>query len=149
MEAKNETPPPIIDQLKDYAETRIKLAKYQAIEGGTSIAAGLIADVAVFISSVLAFIFASFTLALYLGKLLRGDYWMGFGIVAMLFNNSIHYVKANEKRRIRKAACRMQFVERIFSKLKQMDYPIKTVDDLRGLRYTGLHGSGTRTKTWL
>jgi hypothetical protein len=97
MEAKNETPPPIIDQLKDYAETRIKLAKYQAIEGGTSIAAGLIADVAVFISSVLAFIFASFTLALYLGKVLGAD-WAGFGCVAIIYLIIALVVKANKKK---------------------------------------------------
>jgi 4-hydroxybenzoate polyprenyltransferase len=97
MEAKNETPPPIIDQLKDYAETRIKLAKYQAIEGGTSIAAGLIADVAVFISSVLAFIFASVTLALYLGKVL-GAYWAGFGCVAIIYLMIALVVKANKKK---------------------------------------------------
>lgn len=63
MEPKSDTPPPIIDQLKDYAETRIKLAKYQAIEGGTTIAASLIADTITTISMVLAFIFASLTLA--------------------------------------------------------------------------------------
>ena len=66
MEAKNDTPPPLIDQLKDYAETRIKLAKYQAIEGGTTIAASLIADVVTVLSMVLAFVFASCTLAFYL-----------------------------------------------------------------------------------
>lgn len=85
MEAeKDTTPPPILDQLKDYAETRIKLAKYQAIEGGTSIAAGLIADVAVFISMVLAFIFASFTFAFLLGSLF-GATWIGFGCVAAIY----------------------------------------------------------------
>jgi len=31
MEDTKETPPPLVDQLKEYAETRIKLAKYQAM----------------------------------------------------------------------------------------------------------------------
>jgi type IV secretory pathway TrbL component len=86
MEEKNETPqpPPIIDQLRDYAETRIKLAKYQAIEGGTSIAASLIADVAVLITGILAFIFASFTLAFLLGSLF-GATWIGFGCVSIIY----------------------------------------------------------------
>ncbi|MDB4918685.1 MAG: hypothetical protein JWQ54_668 [Mucilaginibacter sp.] len=84
MEAGKETPPPIIDQLREYAETRIKLAKYQAIEGGTSIAASLIADVVAVMSMVLAFVFASFTLAFYLGSLFGAD-WMGFGCVAVLY----------------------------------------------------------------
>ncbi|MDB5086821.1 MAG: hypothetical protein JWR09_815 [Mucilaginibacter sp.] len=99
MEAEKETttPPPIIDQLRDYAETRIKLAKYQAIEGGTSIAAGLIADVAVFISMVLAFMFASFTLAFLLGSLF-GATWIGFGCVAAIYLIIALVVKAYKQK---------------------------------------------------
>jgi len=98
MEAEKETTlPPIIDQLKDYAETRIKLAKYQAIEGGTSIAASLIADVAVFISMVLAFMFASFTLAFLLGSLF-GATWIGFGCVAVIYLIIALVVKAYKQK---------------------------------------------------
>jgi hypothetical protein len=97
MEAKKETPPPIIDQLKDYVETRIKLAKLQAVEGSSTVAASLIADVAVFISMVLAFLFASFTLAFYLSKLF-GAYWMGFGCVAILYFILALVVKANRQK---------------------------------------------------
>ena len=98
MEAEKETtPPPIIDQLKDYAETRIKLAKYQAIEGGTSIAAGLIADVAVFISMILAFMFASFTLAFLLGSLF-GAIWIGFGCVSAIYLIIALVVKAYKQK---------------------------------------------------
>jgi hypothetical protein len=95
-EAKKETPPPIIDQLKEYAETRIKLAKYQAIEGGASIAASIIADVVTVTSMVLAFIFASFTLAFYLSKVLE-SYWMGFGCVALLYLIIAIAIKVNKK----------------------------------------------------
>ena len=62
MEDKKETQPPvppIVDQLKEYAETRFKLLKYEAIEGGTSILASIIADLVTVISMVLAFLFAS------------------------------------------------------------------------------------------
>ncbi|BAU52220.1 phage holin family protein [Mucilaginibacter gotjawali] len=97
MEAKNDTPPPLIDQLKDYAETRIKLAKYQAIEGGTTIAAGLISDLVTIISMVLAFLFASFTLALYLGSLFHA-WWMGFGCVSVLYLIIALAIKYNKKR---------------------------------------------------
>jgi hypothetical protein len=96
MEAKNETPPPIIDQLKEYAETRIKLAKYQAIEGGSTIAASLIAEVIAAMSMVLAFVFASFTLAFYLGKVLDAT-WAGFGCVAIIYLIIALAVKANKK----------------------------------------------------
>ena len=96
MEAGKETPPPIIDQLKDYAETRIKLAKYQAIEGGTSIAASLIAEVVTIMSMVLAFVFASFTLAFYLASLFGAD-WMGFACVAVLYLIIALAIKVNKK----------------------------------------------------
>jgi hypothetical protein len=99
MEQQNNTPPPppLFEQLKEYAETRIKLAKYQAIEGGTSIAAGLIADVVTVISLALAFIFASITLAYYLGSVL-GQPWMGFGCVAVLYLIIALAIKYNRKR---------------------------------------------------
>jgi hypothetical protein len=96
MEAKNDTPPPIIDQLKEYAETRIKLAKYQAIEGGTTIAASLIADAITTIAMVLAFIFASLTLAYYLGDVLKAT-WAGFGCVAVLYLAIALAIKYNKK----------------------------------------------------
>jgi len=96
MEAKKETPPPLIDQLKDYAETRIKLAKYQAIDGGTSIAASIIADIISSISAMLAFIFASFTLAFYLAQVLN-SYWGGFGCVALIYLIIAIVIKVNKK----------------------------------------------------
>ncbi|MFI5136886.1 MAG: phage holin family protein [Sphingobacteriales bacterium] len=110
MEAKKETPP-IVDQLKEYVETRIKLAKLQAIESSSTVAASLIADVAVVISMILAFLFASFTLALYLGKVL-GAYWIGFGIVAVLYLILALLVKAN-KQRIEKPLANA-FIQKIF-----------------------------------
>ena len=98
MEDKDQTtPPPIIDQLKEYAETRLKLAKYQAIEGGTTIAAGLIADVVTILSTVLAVIFASITLGYYLGDVLTST-WKGFGIVAILYLIFALAIKLNKKR---------------------------------------------------
>jgi hypothetical protein len=98
MEPKNDTPPPpLFDQLREYAETRLKLAKYQAIEGGTSIAAGLIADLVTVISLSMAFIFASITLAYYLGTVL-GQVWMGFGCVALLYLIIALAIKYNKKR---------------------------------------------------
>ncbi len=84
MEDKKEPQPALIDQLKEYAETRIKLAKYKAIEGGSSVAASLVADVVVAISMLLAFIFASITLAFYLGRLFGAE-WKGFGCVALIY----------------------------------------------------------------
>jgi hypothetical protein len=60
MEAQKETPPPIIDELKDYAETRLKLAKYEAIDRSTAIFASFVTDMIVAISLILTFLFLSF-----------------------------------------------------------------------------------------
>jgi hypothetical protein len=84
MEEKKDTPPPIIDQLKEYAETRLKLAKYEAIDRGTSIFASLITDVIVAISLILTFLFLSFSFAFYLSHLF-GSYWQGFGCMALIY----------------------------------------------------------------
>jgi putative superfamily III holin-X len=93
---KDTTPPPIIDQLKEYADTRIKLAKLQAIEGGSSIAAGLVTDVVIVVSMVLAFLFASLTLAYYLSGVLKAT-WAGFGCVAVLYFIIALCIKYNRK----------------------------------------------------
>ncbi|MES2378359.1 MAG: phage holin family protein [Bacteroidota bacterium] len=94
-EAKKEQQPPLFDQLRDYAEIRFKLAKYQAVDGGAAIFASFIADVVVAISMVLAFVFASFTLAFYLSEVLQ-SYWEGFGCVALLYLVIAMVIKLNK-----------------------------------------------------
>jgi hypothetical protein len=82
--AKEEQTRPIIDQLKEYGETRFKLLKYEVIERGTSIVADIITDVVIILALVLTFLFASFTLALFLADVLHSN-WQGFGCVALLY----------------------------------------------------------------
>jgi hypothetical protein len=84
MEDKKEPQQPIIDQLKEYVETRVKLAKYKVIDSSSSIVAGLITDIVIAFAALLAFLFASFTLALFLGDLFN-SYWKGFGVVALFY----------------------------------------------------------------
>lgn len=89
MEEEKQAPPqpqqpPILDQLKEYAETRFKLSKYKVIEKSTSVIAGIVTDIVIIMSLVLTFLFASFTLALFLGELFH-SYWKGFGCVALLY----------------------------------------------------------------
>ncbi|OKS89051.1 phage holin family protein [Mucilaginibacter polytrichastri] len=83
-EEKKEIHPPILEQLTEYAETRIKLTKYKVIEKSTSVAAGVVTDVAIMISLLLTFLFASFTLALFLADVFH-SYWKGFGAVALIY----------------------------------------------------------------
>ncbi len=81
---KEEQQQPIIDQLKEYAETRIKLAKLQAIDSSTSVIGSIIADVAIAICLVLLFVFATTTLGFYLAEVL-GSFWQGFGCIALVY----------------------------------------------------------------
>ena len=76
--------PSIIDQLKEYAETRIRLAKLQAVDSGTSIIASLVAQLVVVVSLLLVFIFASLTLAFFLSELFN-SFWQGFGCTALIY----------------------------------------------------------------
>ncbi|MBD1385102.1 phage holin family protein [Mucilaginibacter rigui] len=85
MEPEKEEPTrPIIDQLKEYAETRFKLLKYEVIERSTSIIADVITDLAIIVVLVLTFLFASFTLALFMADVLH-SYWQGFACVTVLY----------------------------------------------------------------
>jgi hypothetical protein len=96
MEEKKEPQAPIVEQLKDYAETQVKLAKFKAIEGGSTIAAGLISDMVVAFSFVLAFVFGSITLGYYLGSVLHSE-WMGFGCVTVLYLLIAFFFIVNKK----------------------------------------------------
>ncbi|WP_374950943.1 phage holin family protein [Mucilaginibacter sp.] len=84
MEPQKETARPIIDQVQEYVETRAKLLKLEVIDRSTTIIAALVVDLVVIISFILTFLFASFTLALYLGDVL-GANWKGFGAVAIIY----------------------------------------------------------------
>jgi ABC-type sugar transport system permease subunit len=84
MEEQKETPPPIIDQLKEYAETQIKLAKYEAIDRSAKFLASFITDMVVAVVFVLTFLFLSFAIAFMLSSLLH-SYWAGFGCMAGIY----------------------------------------------------------------
>jgi hypothetical protein len=81
---QQQQPPSFIDQLKEYAETRIKLAKYEAVDSSTSVIAGIVAQLVVIISLLLVFIFASLTLAFFLSEVLE-SFWQGFGCTALIY----------------------------------------------------------------
>jgi len=74
----------IFSDAKEYIDTRIEYVKLSALEKGAKIFADLITNAAVIICFVLAFLFASFTLALYLSEVF-GSYSAGFGCVAGIY----------------------------------------------------------------
>lgn len=75
---------PILEQFKEYAETRLKLFKYEAIERGTSMVADVVTDIVIIVLCLLTFLFLSFTIALWLGSLMN-SYWEGFGCVTVFY----------------------------------------------------------------
>jgi hypothetical protein len=88
--------PPIIDQLKEYLETYLKLARLRAIESGTSVFAGMITDAFIILGLSVTLLFASITLALYLATVFN-SYWQGFGCVALVYIIVIIFVMVFRK----------------------------------------------------
>lgn len=97
MENKKDDRSGLIDQLSEYAETRIKLARLQAIEKGTSFSASLATELFVLVCMAITLLFFSITAALFLGSVL-GAYWMGFGCVTLLYLLAALIVSAYKKK---------------------------------------------------
>jgi putative superfamily III holin-X len=81
---ESSSPKPILDDLKAYAETNFKLAKYELIDKSSSVVADVTTDLIFVISLSFVLFFASVTLGYYLGLLLDAE-WKGFGAVTMLY----------------------------------------------------------------
>jgi hypothetical protein len=84
MEEEKQTPPPIVEQVKEYIDTQLELVKLEAVEQGAKFLSGFIVDVIVGICFTLAFLFISLALALLLSSLMH-SYWAGFGSMAALY----------------------------------------------------------------
>jgi Putative Actinobacterial Holin-X, holin superfamily III len=76
--------PPMIDQLKSYAETKARLAKYMALQKGSPLVARIMTVIAALGCLLVGFIFASMTLGLYLGAVFGSDY-TGFACVTLFY----------------------------------------------------------------
>jgi hypothetical protein len=87
MENKDEkeTPPPIIDQLKDYAETQIKLAKLEAIDKSANFLASFVTDMIIACVFLLTFLFLSFAAGFLLSTSVFHSYAAGFGCMAGIY----------------------------------------------------------------
>lgn len=74
----------ILLDAKDYIDTRVTFIRLSMVEKGAKIFADLITNTTVIFCFVLAFLFASITLALYLSDVL-GSFTRGFGAVAGIY----------------------------------------------------------------
>ncbi|MEE1946548.1 phage holin family protein [Pedobacter sp. KR3-3] len=104
---------------KEYIDTRIEYTRLSAVEKGSKIFADLITSGAVIICFVLAFLFASFTLALYLSTVL-GSYAAGFGCVAGIYLFLSIIVYLTKDKYIEKHLINM-FIKKYFDKVADKD----------------------------
>ena len=74
----------ILSDAQAYIDTRVEYTKLSILEKASKMFADLITNAAVIVCFVLAFLFASITLALYLSDIL-GSYAAGFGCVAGIY----------------------------------------------------------------
>ncbi len=82
---KETPPPPIIDQLKDYAETQIKLAKLEAIDRSATFLASFVADMIIAGVFLLTFLFLSFAVGFLLSTQVFHSYAAGFGCMGGIY----------------------------------------------------------------
>lgn len=104
---------------KEYIDTRIEYTKLSAVEKGSKIFADLITSAAVIICFVLAFLFASFTLALYLSAVF-GSYAAGFGCVAGIYLFLSIIVYLTKDKYIEKHLINL-FIKKYFDKVADKD----------------------------
>ncbi len=83
-ENTEENQPDFVSTLKDWVTTKLEITRLSAIERLTVVISALVTITCVIIAGVLTFLFASVTLALFLGEII-GSYAAGFGIVALLY----------------------------------------------------------------
>lgn len=109
----------ILLDAKEYIDTRIEYTKLSFVEKGAKLFADLITNTTVIICFVLSFLFASFTLALYLSDVL-GSYTKGFGCVAVIYLFLSIIVLLTKDRYIEKVLVNL-FIRKYFDKVADKD----------------------------
>jgi len=109
----------ILLDAKEYIDTRIEYTKLSFVEKGAKLVADLITNTTVIICFVLSFLFASFTLALYLSEVL-GSYTKGFGCVAVIYLFLSIIVLLTKDKYIEKVLVNL-FIRKYFDKVADKD----------------------------
>ncbi len=73
-----------LPQIKEYSTARIELIKLNLVEACAKAIASLTSSLILFVTFFAFFVFASFALALFIGKML-GDYYLGFAIISGVY----------------------------------------------------------------
>lgn len=109
----------ILSDAQDYLDTRVEYAKLSILEKTSKMFADLITNAAVIVCFILAFLFASITLALYLSDVL-GSYAAGFGCVAGIYLLLSIIVFLTKDKYIEKFLVNM-FIRKYFDKVADKD----------------------------
>lgn len=84
QENKDKSVEDLIDDAKGFLEARVEYTRLYIVEKASKIFADLVTSTAVIVCFILAFLFGSVTLALYLSDVL-GSYAGGFGCVSLFY----------------------------------------------------------------
>ncbi len=109
----------LYEDAKAYLDTRVEYSRLYLVEKVAKIFADLVTNAAVIICFVLAFLFGTFTLALFLADILR-SYTQGFGCVAIIYILLALIVYYTKERYIEKAIINFT-IRNYFNKLADKD----------------------------
>lgn len=84
QENKDKSIEDLVDDAKGFLEARVEYTRLYLVEKASKIFADLVTSTAVIVCFILAFLFGSVTLALYVSELL-GSYAGGFGCVSLFY----------------------------------------------------------------
>ncbi|WP_293305803.1 phage holin family protein [Pedobacter sp. UBA5917] len=84
QENKDKSIEDLIDDAKGFLEARVEYTRLYLVEKASKVFADLVTSTAVIVCFILAFLFGSVTLALYLSDVL-GSYAGGFGCVSLFY----------------------------------------------------------------
>ncbi|ATP58270.1 hypothetical protein CPT03_18275 [Pedobacter ginsengisoli] len=115
----------LYEDAKSYLDTRVEYTRLYLVEKISKIFADLVTNAVVAICFVLAFLFGTFTLALFLSDLL-GSYTRGFGCVALIYVFLALIVYYTKEKYIEKAIINFT-IRNYFNKLADKDEEDKKI----------------------
>ncbi|RQO67855.1 phage holin family protein [Pedobacter sp. KBW06] len=105
----------LVEDAKGYVNTRLEYTRLYLVERGSKMFADMVTNATVAICFLLAFLFGTFTLALFLSDVL-GSYTRGFGCVALIYILLAMIVYFTKEKYIEKAIINFT-IRRYFNKL--------------------------------
>lgn len=109
----------LYEDAKSYLDMRVEYTRLYLVEKVSKIFADIVTNAAVAICFILAFLFGTFTLALFLSDVL-GSYTRGFGCVALIYILLAFIVYYTKEKYIEKAIINFT-IKNYFNKLADKD----------------------------